>query len=250
MATVRYRKKGRKIAGSRLPRKMKVPPRVFMGGVLVVFSLVGIWYAAGPAGALDMRHIEVEDAQILSSDAVRQAIAEHLSGTRFGISKSSLLFVRPKHVRQYLLEQFPRLKDVTVRHTIRPLGFHVTAQERTLAALWCIGRETEEGGITRTKECFVADRSGVLFDEAPQSEGSLVMSIVDITRDHASLGDTVFSEDELRALSEVRDILKNTAGVLVVRMIRAGAREFRAETAQRWSVVIDPSGDLAAQAAA
>ncbi|OHA47624.1 MAG: hypothetical protein A2806_03330 [Candidatus Terrybacteria bacterium RIFCSPHIGHO2_01_FULL_48_17] len=249
MGTIRYRKARRKNKSFVFPQKLKIPPRIILGGIFIIALFGGVWYVIGPMGLLNVKHVRFEGADRVSPDAMQQVIVDHFSGKRFGVAQMSMVFLRPADIRAVLVQEFPRLQEVNIRYTLRPFGFFVHIQERTLAALWCVGKEFEQGTID-TQQCFAADRYGVLFDEAPKSEGALVISIIDTTRADAHLGESVFSEEELGALSEVRDILKNIAGVLVVRIIRAGEHEFRAETAQRWFVIIDPAGDLAAQASA
>lgn len=230
-------------------KRNRLPPKLVVGGLVFWAALIGIWYTLGPLGALDIKAIQVSGASSVPQEMIEATISQALSGKSAGISHTNILLLNPQNLSRLLQEQFPRLSEAKVKRTWNPLGLSVEVTERTTAVLWCVGELSEEGGV-RTHACFAVDENGVAFDEAPKSEGALVLSIIDATQAAPLLGETVIAKEELEVLFEVREVLKNLAGVVVVRMVRAQAGELRAETAQRWYVVLDPRADTAAQVTA
>ncbi|TSC68031.1 MAG: hypothetical protein G01um101466_570, partial [Parcubacteria group bacterium Gr01-1014_66] len=139
------------------------------GGVLVVTRI----------SALQINEISVfSSASSPDVETVEEVTALALEGTVWGIiPKRFFLAISPEDIEEFLLKKFPRFSSVNVRVSGRRI--EVSVQERQLFAVMCGGR-AEEGKERLISEppCAYVDTKGILYEQAPESSGNLILSII------------------------------------------------------------------------
>jgi len=91
-----------------------------------------------------------------------------------------------------LLKQYPKIEKIDVRPDIRKATLTVNIQQRTIDFLWCI-----------KDDCYYIDKNGVIFEKAPEIQGSFLKKIVVLETKKGFLGDKVISPEKLEKLDKI-----------------------------------------------
>src|SRR3989344_5779054 len=105
--------------------------------------------------------------RVVSVD-VEAKIQEDLRGSRaLVLPRSSYFLFDSAESEEKILKDFPRLESIQIRKEF-PSKISVVAKEREFWAIYCAG----ESG-----RCGYSDRTGFVYEEAPVSTGSLILTV-------------------------------------------------------------------------
>lgn len=207
-----------------------------------------------------VRGITVSGAEALNPQEIETVVRETISEPllRFLPLRGNLLFLPRDRAVERILGFFPRVKEASVKRHLKTRFVTVRILERKPEGVYCRGQReaepTPEEGVSApsisTEQCFLIDRDGVIFDGAPETEGSLILSIVDAfpTEIPPDLGATVLDEETFSAVLTVWDVFRQEIRVGVRRVVRSEDGTLAVETLEGWRALFDPRGDLRAQA--
>ena len=180
---------GRRKSSVRRPGKAKRIAITF----LVFAVLGGAAYAVWFSPMLEIQAVHVEGAR--STDAGK---------FEEGVGKNILFWDVPTGS-----DELPYVANIEVRKDYAERTISVKLTERDRDIIWCL----EKSG-----ECFWADENGLIFSNAPNPSGPLVIKVV---RDHTerglTLGDRVLEEEMFLNLEKIFVLLDNT-GLSIVEM--------------------------------
>ena len=72
----------------------------------------------------------------------------------------------------------------------------ISVKERERFAVWCAS--IKDATQVSEEECYWFDRDGVIFEKAPNTEGSLIMTVHDLERGSAGIGTTITNQEYAR----------------------------------------------------
>lgn len=142
----------------------------FCLGAVAVFLFLGL---GARAERLNIKNIEVEGNQTVSTGAIENFATDYISGNYFFIFPKTNFIIYPKNgIRDALSAEFKGLKDIVVSlENIDTLK--ITVSERIGEYVWC-GEILPETGInSEDVKCYFIDNSGFIFDEAPYFSGDV-----------------------------------------------------------------------------
>ena len=172
----------------RKERRRKARKALALSILLLSFGAVGMYALLQPD--FRIQEVTIDGAETLSQERIRDVIRTRLTGTYLGFfPRGHNLFFPAGSLRKALLAEFPLLSGVRFRRDSLA-SVHMSLIAREPYALWC-----EE------ERCFLLDKSGVLFAEAPKGEKSTFprLAVKDFAAE-AALGTAVLEEQQLSAL--------------------------------------------------
>lgn len=146
---------------SQLRRKFFVAAAVFL--FLIIF--------AGAVYAIHFPEWQIKKFEISGLEVLKkEGIVAEISGATSGeyapfIPKSSFFLVSGEKIKKALVEKFPRIEEATADKNF-PDTLVVSIKERKLWGIFC-----------GAQNCAYVDKNGVLYEEAPSSQGSLILKI-------------------------------------------------------------------------
>lgn len=196
-----------------------------------VAGFVFVMWSFFAAPFFEITEIKLPNNNTVTSNDVYKLIADSMY---FDLGKN--LFILPKNkIAQNLTATFPEITDINIKKEL----FHrlvVDFEKRTQIGIWC---------RTQTNECFYFDKEGIIFKEAPQTEGSLILKIEDSTKNSVSLGDSVLNDRQLTFMTSFNKkiIENNSFNIIKFRIKSLENRDLEAITNRGWSIYLDQSQD-------
>jgi len=220
---------------------------------LVVFSAItffagGMFYIISFSGAFVIQDISVhridEEKGGANPDltAEIQSAVELFLNSKSVFTKNNLFFVKEAELKDLVLSSFFDVSDIRVGKDYLDRNLELAYDERVEVAIWCNVKlalgESEvldgEDGTTQEEElkqaepkipvvydeCYYIDQEGVLFSEAPESRGSLILLIKDYGNyPPIRLGSRFLSEEDMSFILGIKSAFKKA-------LRKVGIKEF------------------------
>jgi len=103
------------------------------------------------------------------------------------------LFILSKNkLKTDLAAAFPTITNINI--TKEPLhNLVINFEKRIQIGIWC------------DNNCYYFDKEGIIFKEAPQTEGALILKIKDFQKNNVKLGDNILNTQELNFIIKFND---------------------------------------------
>jgi len=204
---------------------------------VVTFFAGGILYIISFSGVLTIQDISVhrihEEKGRANPDVAAeiQRAVELFLNSKPVFVRNNLLFVKEIEIKDLVLGSFFDVSDIRVGKEYLDRSLEVVYDERVEVAIWCnvklefVESETSdgedsiphEGTISQSEpkipvvydECYYIDHMGVLFTEAPESRGSLILLIKDYGNyPQIRPGSRFLSEEDIRFILGIKNAFK------------------------------------------
>ena len=225
-----------------LRRRMRRHARrgvIFFIAALCIITGAGI--AAWKTELGTIRGVVVEGNNILSVAEISDAAPEAATRPIFGPFPGNFIVLPRDRVADILRERFPRIASVSVRRDFRGRGLMVALEERTAVGIYCSAERAasgeNNGGETVLRSCFLIDRGGTVFAEAPETEGALILVIADMRSATIALGRPVIPEAALLEIESLWNLFRDDIGVGIRLIVRDADGTIRAETLEGWEAI-------------
>lgn len=96
-------------------------------------------------------------------------------------------------LKKYFLKQHPEIEKMDMKLNFKKGTLLVNIKQREIDFLWCV-----QGG-----DCFYMDKNGVVFEKAPETQGSFIRKIVFLKAKKIVLGNKVISPSMLEKLDKI-----------------------------------------------
>jgi hypothetical protein len=238
-----------------------------VGCVLVGGIVYGVFFTH----VFQIKYIEVEGTQKVSSEKL-QEIAQEYTARRFVFfSFNHVLLANTQHVTEEIQNAFPEIEKVAVR-TILPDKVRISVQERQAVATWCQHKtyvvevsdtpennleiESEAGsdeprketGTRSFEECFALDGNGVIYEK--EEAGNRI--IVEQEERNAVLGEQVVDPETLAKLLRFQNQVDSDAffrevGIRVSGFRIVSKERVNARISEGWEFYINLTEDISWQ---
>jgi cell division septal protein FtsQ len=207
-------------------------------GVVFLF-LGGIIYLSFFAGLFDVRTIDINGAEVISSADLRAVAESWLKGGFLGLARNrNLLFFSANDLAGELTAKFPRIDSIEVKKEF-PHRLKIAITERQSAGIWC---------FVADNRCFYFDKSGVAYAEAARSSGFLILNVADYRGQAVALGSRVGSQEWIKNIITAREVLMKVGISAAEFSIPPDSfDEFDAKTAEGWKIFFSNSADVTQQ---
>src|SRR3989344_2820034 len=247
--------------------------------VLTVFFLTG-FVVVTTTSVAEIRAVQVEGTHALDAEDVRRVAEEALKAPLLfhRLIPGNLVLFRNRNAVAALTTQFPRIAEVTLSGDLETHTVTVVLRERQTAFIYCDAREetlstseseTRDSALVLTADqigegelahfaplvsegCFLADAHAVIFAVAPETEGTVIMTVLDAEGTAVPLGQVALPPDTLAALQLIWETFRSSVQVSARHVFRRPGGIVTVETFEGWEAVfsLDPNYPVAAQTTA
>jgi len=148
----------------------------------VAVAVVGAFFYLEFSGFLEYKKIVVEFTQGKPRPPVLQDVKRFLDQRYFYfLSGKSFLFPLER-LRSYLLKRYIFISDVTFKKDLISKQLEIRIEPRKALAIWCF-----TGAERQMKDCFFADKAGVLFKKAAPAQGTGLPLIISHSSENSAL---------------------------------------------------------------
>jgi cell division septal protein FtsQ len=153
--------------------------RIFVAKVLAAIAVVVLlvsglsWLSF--SDALAVENITVSGNTTLDADVLQVAAMQQAAGAYLSLfSKQNIILYPHEYVQNFLLFEFPRIKEVKVKRNFTKRTAAIQLSEREPYALWCRGAAQE----TDSERCYYLDEGGYVFEEvSAENENEINLSV-------------------------------------------------------------------------
>jgi len=174
-----------------------------------------------------IRKIEVSESREVSE----QQIKDNFS------FKNIFLFTKKK-IKEDLIKKIPLIADLEIKKDIFAGKIKLKIQERDRLGIVC-----------QEESCFYIDSLGFLFEDAPQTSGSLILLIKDFTEREFFIGKKIFEENQIGSISFIKENLFLETGIKVLdfNILFFPLTELKVVTNEGWYILFDLERDIQKQ---
>jgi len=163
-------------------KKRKINKRVIIA-IIPLFVLAGLVYLLFCSPVFDIKKTEISGNKEIKSEEIQNIL-----------SCANIFLLSGKKIKNELLERIPKIAELEIEKNIFKRELKIKLSER------------EEIGIAcKDDKCFYIDKSGVIFENAPQTSGSLITLINDFSGRNIKLGEKIFDEKFIGLIFEIRE---------------------------------------------
>lgn len=151
------------------------------------------------------------------------------------------LFVLSKNrIKSDLAATFPDITNINIKKEL----FHslvINFEKRVQMGIWCHPMD----GYPEGDQCYYFDKEGIVFKEAPQTEGFLILKVQDFNHKEVSLGDKILTDGQLKFITEFnKRIAENNQIKITEFKIQPPENSYlEAITSHGWSIYLDQNQD-------
>jgi len=166
----------------------------------------------------------------------------------------NIILATKENIKNDLIKKIPKIADIEVSKNFIKRSISLLIKERERMGIICQisssadsasevssakGAATEDKG--EIKDCFYIDKQGFIFEDAPQTSGSLILLIKDYSQRDFYLGKEVFEEKIMEFISKIKENLFLETGVRVLdfNILSYPAKELKVMTGEGWYILFD-----------
>ncbi len=249
------------------PYKRQKPATSIKAKLLSIFALLifgGFFYLFFLSPVFQIKEVTIYGNAKISENSIRQEIAGY-------IERPFIKFWKPKNILLFNSEKVSnRLmnSNLLIASTyIKKNYFHnieITVEEREIFAIYCditynlelathnFQEATSDSTFVIPSEdaspepidCYYIDEKGIVFGEAPESIGSLIMTIKKVSEKETSLGNKVLNQKTAQLLKEVKGLFEKQNLRITEFLIKESSEDIEVSVSEGWAAYIDTKIDI------
>ena len=197
-------------------------------GILILIGM--IWFFL-ISSVFRIVTIKLSENNVVSNADVRQVIANN---TSFNLDENFFILSK-NNIKTKLAAAFPILTDINIEK--RPFQtLIINFEKRIPIGIWC------------NNNCYYFDKEGIVFQETPQTEGSLILKVEDAGKNIVALGERVLNEKQLNFITTFNNKAAENNKIQVIEFKMASSTNssnIEAITNYGWSIYLDQNQDPA-----
>ncbi|MFH1392885.1 MAG: FtsQ-type POTRA domain-containing protein [Patescibacteria group bacterium] len=178
--------------------------------------------------------IKLPENNIVTANDIRKIMTDSAP-----LNLGENLFILSKNnVKATLTAAFPAITGINVEKELFN-GLTVSFEKRIPVGIWC-GKNN----------CFYFDKEGIIFKEAPLTEGGLILKIEDSGNKEISLGDKAINTEQLKFIMDFNNKLLENSQLKITEFKIGPSADFdlMAVTALGWLIYLDQNQNPASAA--
>lgn len=201
----------------------------------VLFLILIFAYILFLSPVFRVKDIKISDNRVISSEEINDSLNNFLSKEfLFFFNRNNIFLAADNKLKNILFGDFPRIASIEIDKDI----FKKTIELRII--------ERKEAGIFCRKDCYYIDENGAIFEEAPQTSGTLILAIKDNSEGEIEIGKNAIDKAFMAELINLKNDLLNQFGLKVLDFIIETdvLKDLRANTNEGWYILFDRERDL------
>ena len=241
-------------------KKSRFGLKLFIFCAVFFIFAAGIFYLIIFSPVFEINKISVNGLEDVKPEEI-QKIADNILSVKFfnKIPKNNPILLPEQEITRRILNNFPKIKEVTLTKKFRENTLLINITEREPAAIWCrvvpesvLVSSSSAGRLLnqtpRAENCFFADAGGFIFGEAPILSGGAVPTVYEQTASAINIKDKVSNQKTLEfilaAKKELAAVNLNLTD-FVIKSQSLGDLEIL--TPEGWIIYLDISNSPASQ---
>lgn len=158
-----------------------------------------------------------------------------------------------------LTDEFSQIQSIKIKKNIVEKNIFIEITERKEIGIYCQGELAATDSVdqqepipqeVKTGACYYIDQYGVIFEQAPQTSGTLILVINDLSSKNVEIGCSVINQKLLKELVDLREYLTKQLSLKAIDFVieTSVLKELRINTNEGWYILFDPSRSLLDQA--
>ena len=241
----------------RYPKKYKPRGKTFQTFkitliLILVLVLIGV-YIIFFSPIFKIKEIKISGNQVLTNEEIQSSLDDFLFN-KFLIffNRDNIFLAKNGQIKNIIFNDFPRIVSIEVNKNIFEKTIRLKIVERKEIGILCkVETQKKEEDLTEDfyRDCYYIDKNGVIFEEAPQTSGTLILVIKDYSGEKAEIGKSILEKELVAELVDLRNYLFEQLNLKVVDFaIRSkSSKDVRIDTHEGWYILFDSSRDFKKQ---
>jgi len=215
--------------------------------ILILFFILALGYFLFFSPIFKVKEIKISGSRAIGSDAIYQ----YLNDFRFKkvlifFNRDNIFLLTKSKLKNILIDRFPRILSIQINKDIFKKNISIQITERKEVGIYCQAQNLSEEIL---EGCYYIDGEGVIFEEAPQTSGTLILVIKDYSGKEIKIRDSAIDKELIVKFIELRDILSSQFSLKALDFVieKDGTKDFRLDTNEGWYILFDGSRDLESQ---
>jgi hypothetical protein len=134
------------------------------------------------------------------------------------LNYKNIFLATKNRIKSDLIKKFPLIAELEIRINLFKRKIELNLKEREGFGIVCQAEKIKQENveIDQTKNCFYIDKEGVIFEDAPQTSGSLIILIKDYSGRDYRIGDNIFDENIISFIAEAKEFLVSETNIKVI----------------------------------
>jgi len=208
-------------------KKNRYGKKILALAIIFLFLLLAAGIALSPM--LKAKEINIYGNKEIDSEEIKN-----------NIQSINILLMTTNGLKNKLLKNFPKISAIEIRKNILKRTIAVTITERKGLGIIC----KENIG-----NCFYIDKNGVIFEDAPQTSGSLILLIKDSSSEDFSLGKKILEEQIVGSIADFKEGLFSLTNIKInwFEIYIHPPKESKVITSEGWYLLLDLTRDIKKQ---
>ena len=159
------------------------------------------------------------------------------------LNYKNIFLATESRIKSDLLKKFPLILKLEVKRNLIKRKIEINIKEREKFGIICRAEKIKEENIEidQTKNCFYIDKQGVIFGEAPQTSGSLIVLIKDYSQRDYEVGEKIFEENIMNFIIETKEFLLSEINLKILDfdILSFPADDLKAVTNEGWYILFN-----------
>jgi len=233
---IRY---GRGYSSRRPPRRHREKKEISWKSKIIIawvlFLILVLVYVLFFSPIFKIKETKISGNQAISNEDVQDSLNGFLSKKiLIFFNRNNIFLATSSKLRKILVKDFPRILSIEINKNIFKKTIDLKIVERKEAGIYCKG------------ECYYIDKQGVIFEEAPQTSGTLILLIKDYSERDIKIGMEVIEKEFMTELIDLRTYLFDKFNLRVLEFVieTIPCKDLKVNTHEGWYILFDKSQDL------
>lgn len=205
--------------------------RFFWLGFLILIFLFSVFYLLFLSKIFQVNNINVSGEQRISGESLKLSIENKLDKKILFFKTKSIFLINLTDIKKEILNEFPQTAEIVIGRRL-PNSLDTIVTERQGAADWC-----------QNEKCFLADKEGIIFEEAKGDEKSI--KIIDKQRTNQPiLGEKVITSDDLDKILKISPKLEMDFKIPVKEFLIYSEDKLTVFTEENWEIYFNLKNDI------
>jgi len=216
-------------------RKTKMKRRKSMLFLMCLIFLIVLVYIFLFSPLFKIKAVEVFGNREVSSEEVKNSF-----------NYGNIFLTTESKVRDDLIKIIPKISDLEISKNLIKRSVKLTIEERERLGITCQISEQGTENNEQVGDCFYIDKKGVIFEDAPQTSGSLILLIKDYSQREFYLGKKIFEQRIVDFISQARQGLSSEIGLIALdfNVLSFPPKDLKVMTSEGWYIIFDLEGDI------
>ncbi len=209
-------------------RKKKIKRRKSMLFLICLIFLIVLVYIFLFSSLFKIQAIEILGNKEVEAEEIKNSF-----------DYGNIFLVTENKIKNDLIKKIHKIGDLEISKNLIKRSIKLTIEERGRLGIACQVKE-------ETEDCFYIDKQGVIFEQAPQTSGSLILLIKDYSQREFYLGKKIFEQRIVDFISQARQDLSSEIGLTALdfNVLSFPPKDLKVMTNEGWYIIFDLEGDI------